>query len=100
MEIEVLTETSVKATVIPPKNSGADYYELNFDEPQIDGFCIVWFEASESCVYKDLKPRQEYRFSYALGTAPGNLGIYSETRIKSFTHAALVTTSNVGNKLL
>ncbi len=86
LKIDVLSKTSVKATVIPPNNSGATYYIVDFDEPQLDGYCMVWFsQPSESCVYNDLKPGQEYRMSFSLGADPGGLDIYCETRLKSFT---------------
>ncbi len=74
----------MKATVIPPSNSGANYYIVRFDDRNYSGYCMVWFGQPGSCVYKDLKPGHVYRFKYNLGAAPGGLDIISEKRIKSF----------------
>ncbi len=83
LKLDVLSKTSVKATVIPPSNSGATYYIVHFGD--YTGYCSVWFSQPGSCFYKDLKPGQVYRFTYSLGADPGGLDISSETRIKPFT---------------
>ncbi len=85
LKFEVLSRTSLKATVILPENSAADYAVVHFREPPYSGYCNVDIRPY-SCTYKDLKPGQEYDFVYSLGVMPGaGFDITSKDRYKSFT---------------
>ncbi len=84
LKFEVLSPTSLNATVILPDNSGADYAEVHFRQPAYSGYCIK-YSPPYSCIYKNLVPGQQYNFVYLLGAMPGGLDIYSKNRYKSFT---------------
>ncbi len=83
---KALSSTTLSATVILPDNSAADYVIVHFREPQYSGYCSVDVRNPPySCIYKNLKPGQEYDFVYYLGAMPGGLDITSKNRYKSFT---------------
>ncbi len=85
LSFDVLSSTSLKATVILPENSAADYAVVHFREPKYSGYCSV-DTRPYSCIYKNLKPGQEYEFVYSLGVMPGaGFDITSKDRFKSFT---------------
>ncbi len=84
LRFEVLSPTSLKATVIPPDNSAADYAVVHFRNPEHSGYCSV-YNPPYSCIYRELKPGQEYDFVYSLGAMPGaGFDIISKDRYKSF----------------
>ncbi len=84
LQIEALSSTSLKLTVIPPKNSGAHYYEMNFEQWEYSTLCTKWASRPPySCIFKDLKPGTKYTFMFYSGAAPGGLDIISDTKFKS-----------------
>ncbi len=84
LNIEALSPTSLKLTVIPPRNSGAHYYEVNFEKWEYSTLCSKWASRPPySCIFKDLKPGTKYVFMFYSGAAPGGLDIISDKKYKS-----------------
>ncbi len=81
---EVLSSTSLKATVILPDKSAADYAEVQFRRSEFSDRCTK-YSAPYSCIYTDLKPGQRYDFVYLLGSMTDGRDIMSKNRYKSFT---------------
>ncbi len=89
LRLEVLSSTSLNATVILPVNSAADYVDVYMNRPAFGGYCTVYRERPPySCIYKDLKPGQNYQFAYSLGRLAGSRDISSKMRYKAFTMPA------------
>ncbi len=86
LKFDVTSPTSMKATVIPPQASTANYFVVYFRHPEYSGYCSVYFGHTPNwCPYKNLKPGHTYEFVYLLGATPGGLDISSGKRYKSFT---------------
>ncbi len=86
LKFDVLSSTSLSATVIPPTSSAADYFVVYFRNPKYSGYCTVYFGSGQKpCIYKELIPGHKYDFVYHLGASPGGLDISSGNRYKSFT---------------
>ncbi len=86
LKIDASSTTSVRATVIPPADSAATFYEVSIENPPTRPNCRVYFGKSPpSCTFKDLKPGTMYGFAYRLGVTRSYLDIVSEIRHKSIT---------------
>ncbi len=84
LNTEALSPTSLKLTVIPPKNSAAHYYEVNFEKGEYNTLCTkLASRPPYSCIFKDLKLGTKYTFMFNSGVAPGGLDIMSERKFKS-----------------
>ncbi len=90
LNIKVLSANSLNTTVVPPKNSAAEFYEVALENSNRRYYYRVYFgRPPYSVVYKDLKPGQTYRFAYRLGNTRAFQDILSESRTKQFTMPAV-----------
>ncbi len=85
LKLLAATPTTLNLTVIPPKNFGGHWFEMNFKDGKYPTQCYVniWNPA-QYCIYRDLTPATQYTFKYYVGSIPGGLDIRSETKYKSF----------------
>ncbi len=84
LTIEALSPTLLKLTVIPPRNSAAHYYDVNFEKWEFSTLCTKWASSPPySCIFKDLKPGTKYTFIFYSGVEPGGLDIMSNRKFKS-----------------
>ncbi len=90
--------------MIPPTDSLASFATVSIEEPSLGRKCWVHFgQVPNSCIYRDLKPGQKYRFMYRLVRKVGGPDIISENRYKWHTMPTVcklsVPTSDIFNTL-
>ncbi len=76
-----LSPTALNLTVLPTKNSAADYYVVNFSGGKEGTECTVYAsDRPYTCIFAGLKPHTMYTFEYYAGAFTSGHDILSEIR--------------------